>query len=427
MQEKISGLVVAFYVSCLLLAFMMAPSTAQAAELKVGVAKIDITPQEPVLLAGYAARKDPSTGVHDPLSARATVFESNGGRLVLISADILGYYGGSFDYIQKALTERFHLQPSELFLTANHTHSGPAVTVAPDSYPANLAYTHMLKDALIEVVSEASNSMRPARLGAGAGSSPIAVNRRETRPDGPVRLGRNPNGVADREVAVLKVTGTDDSLLKVLFSYACHSTSLGPQHYEISADILGLAAVFAENILKSAPVSAFAGASGDIDPWYRILPDFHNEPGWTPETTLMANMLGTEVVHTVRAARPLGDDATIRSSFVTLELPGKERGKTTATPEAPPGKINITAARVGDVAFIGFGCEMLTEVGMAIKAASPFEQTFLITHCNGAAGYLPPAHVYKEGGYEVESSPFAPAAAGLVVRQALRMLYALKD
>ena len=87
--------------------------------------------------------------------------------------------------------------------------------------------------------------------------------------------------------------------------------------------------------------------------------------------------------------------------------------------------MNITAAKVGDVAFVGFGCEMCTEIGTAIKAGSPFKHTFLITHCNGTTGYLAPAHLYREGGYEVKSSPFAVPAADMVIKQALKMLYSL--
>ena len=38
---------------------------------------------------------------------------------------------------------------------------------------------------------------------------------------------------------------------------------------------------------------------------------------------------------------------------------------------------------------------------------------------------LPPTKYYKEGGYEIKSSPFAPAAADQVIRQVLKMLYQL--
>ncbi len=69
--------------------------------------------------------------------------------------------------------------------------------------------------------------------------------------------------------------------------------------------------------------------------------------------------------------------------------------------------------------------EVLTEIGMAIKAGSPCKHTFVITHCNGSAGYLPPEHLYVEGGYEITSSAFAPQAAEMAVKQAVKMLHEL--
>jgi hypothetical protein len=74
------------------------------------------------------------------------------------------------------------------------------------------------------------------------------------------------------------------------------------------------------------------------------------------------------------------------------------------------------------VAFVGLGGEVFNEIGKAIKAASPFPHTVVITHCNGAAGYLPTQPSYDEGGYEIKSSPFAPAAAEQVVKEAVQML-----
>ena len=75
---------------------------------------------------------------------------------------------------------------------------------------------------------------------------------------------------------------------------------------------------------------------------------------------------------------------------------------------------------------MGLGAEVLTDVGLAIKRASPFPQTIVITHCNGAADYLPPQHLYVEGGYEVQSSPFASTAADVLVKRVTVMLHALR-
>jgi hypothetical protein len=196
---------------------------------------------------------------------------------------------------------------------------------------------------------------------------------------------------------------------------------------------LGIAAQFVEKILGpnvSAPV--FAGASGDIDPWYRVLPSFETENGWIPEPELLGILLGEEVVHVFRDIEKMSPNAVIKTDFATLELPGKKRersrrGQDEEQEEGPlTRELNVTAARVGDVGFVGIGCELLTEVGMAIKAGSPYEHTFVITHCNGRSGYLPPKKLYKEGGYEVTSTGFAPQAADILVKRSLEMLYGLK-
>jgi hypothetical protein len=86
----------------------------------------------------------------------------------------------------------------------------------------------------------------------------------------------------------------------------------------------------------------------------------------------------------------------------------------------------MTAAAVGEVAFLAVDCEALVEIGKAIKAVSPFRHTFIVTNCNGGSGYLPPAHLYGERGYEVDLSGFAPEAAGIVVEKATWMLSLLR-
>ena len=83
-------------------------------------------------------------------------------------------------------------------------------------------------------------------------------------------------------------------------------------------------------------------------------------------------------------------------------------------------------ARVGGIAFVGLGGEVFNELGKAIKANSPFQPTFVLTHCNGAAGYIPTEESYPSGGYEVESSQFAAGCGEKIVAEALRMLKELQ-
>jgi hypothetical protein len=426
-----------FSVACqsLLIALAVNPAQlhAETAEgLKAGAARIDITPDKPVQMSGYASRKDLSTGVHDPLSARVLAFKAGDKRLILISTDIIGFYEGTADYLRKALLGEFQLQPSELFLAAIHTHAAPSLTLNKErGHPHNVEYTEALKDKLIEAVRQALGGMEPACIGLGVGACSVGANRRELRVanDGKtsIVLGRNPNGMTDKEVLVMEVARPNGTPLAVAFDYATHGTSLGPGNYVISGDIPGLAEQFIERILGFDTVApAFIGASGDIDPWYRVLPAFNDEPGWIPEPVLLGALLGQEVVHVYRGIKdrlPV-DGIKMASQFAMLPLPSKPREGVSPV-KIDASAFAITVARLGDVAFVGLGGEVFTEIGLAIKAGSPCRHTFVITHCNGAAGYLVPKEAHVQGGYEVTSSPFAPQAADIVVREAIRMLHDL--
>jgi hypothetical protein len=74
-------------------------SVTPASPPRGGFARVDITPGEPVTMSGYADRKGLSQGVQDPLSARAVAFESDGERLVLVSTDVIGFYGDTADSV----------------------------------------------------------------------------------------------------------------------------------------------------------------------------------------------------------------------------------------------------------------------------------------------------------------------------------------
>ncbi len=401
--------------------------------LSAGLAKIDITPDIPVMLYGYASRKTLSEGIHDHLFARAVVFENSGRKFVLVTADIGSFTDTLYSVIKKSIKEKFNLKDSELFLAAIHSHSSPVVSL--DSRKINInnvQYTRELNQKLLTLIGEAFKNLRPVNSGVGVGYSPVGSNRRETTPEGSITLGRNPYGPTDKEVLVMKLAAPDGTTVGALYDYATHATSLGADNMQISGDVLGISEQFVEKILGKDVISpVFAGASGNIDPWYRILPGFNSENGWIPEPVLLGTLLGEEVVHVFNDIHDVVPGGEISSSIATIqcprrtldekddELPGLD--KQTTVP------VNITVAHIGnDVAFIGFNVEMFTEIGMRIKQGSPFKHTFIITHCNGSSGYLPFSPLYKEGGYEINSTHFKIGSDEIVIKKALRMLYDLK-
>lgn len=404
----------------------------QGAGLRAGVARVDITPSQPCMLSGYASRTNLSTGVHDPLSARAVAFEHGGHRVVLVSSDIIGFYGDMAEHMRARITAACGLRPDELVLTAIHTHAAPTLTLEEGKlHPNNLEYTKVLRERLIAACQAAITNLRPARIRFGSGASPVGVNRREPYLDKAgntqIRLGRNPAIPIDTEVQVLEIREVaGDRMTSALFAYATHSTSLGAKNLVVSGDVHGLAEQFVERHLGSGVIAAaFAGASGNVDPWFRVLPGIKTENDWMPEPVLLGTMLGEEVVHTLGRTHDLGGDGPVASLIKTVELPAKTE------PEKPPGAptvpLTISVARVGDVAIVGLGAEVFNEIGRAIKDRSPFPHTMVVTHCNGGAGYLVLREAYAQGGYEVKTSPFAPEAAERVLRDIDGMLAQLKE
>ena len=123
---------------------------------------------------------------------------------------------------------------------------------------------------------------------------------------------------------------------------------------------------------------------------------------------------------------PTATNGPIRSVLKTVMLPAKPDGAAAAS-TGPARPFNLTAGRVGDIAFVGFGGEVFNEIGKAVKTASPFRSTFVFTHCNGVAGYVPTRASYAEGGYEVQTSPFAPGADEQLIEAALQALRELSE
>ena len=84
--------------------------------------------------------------------------------------------------------------------------------------------------------------------------------------------------------------------------------------------------------------------------------------------------------------------------------------------------IEQTCITVNDCAFLSFPGELFTEIGMHIKAKSPFLHTYIIGLANGEIGYVPTRKAISEGGYAVNTREVADEAEEIVVSQSLKLL-----
>ena len=92
----------------------------------VGLAQVDITPEEPVRMGGYAGRTTPSQGVLDPLLAKAMVVEwSEGERGVIITTDLVGVDADFAAVVCDDIKKATGLERRQIIINYSHTHAGP--------------------------------------------------------------------------------------------------------------------------------------------------------------------------------------------------------------------------------------------------------------------------------------------------------------
>src|SRR5262245_49363033 len=99
----------------------------QPLEWKAGIASAVITPTTSMLMAGYAARKEPSEGTEQELFAKALAIEDrSGNRVVFVTTDLIGVSGRLRTVVTGQLQEKLKLPPHVVVMNAPHTTSGAA-------------------------------------------------------------------------------------------------------------------------------------------------------------------------------------------------------------------------------------------------------------------------------------------------------------
>ena len=91
-------------------------------------------------------------------------------------------------------------------------------------------------------------------------------------------------------------------------------------------------------------------------------------------------------------------------------------------------KTPVQALRIGGLGIATFPGEAFVELGLEVKARSPFKPTLLIELANDYRGYLPTVEGHELGGYETwraKSSYLEKEAAPKMVSAALRRLEAV--
>jgi neutral ceramidase len=421
-----------------------------AQEFRAGAARAKITPEELGWLGGYGHRNRPAEGVAADLWTRALALEDNQGhRCILANADIHIFTRRLHREIVEAARTRFGLEKDDVMLIATHTHSGPALPEGFDpiiSWGLNehelrklQAAADRIRDQTLDAMGRALAGLRPARLSFGRGEARFGVNRRVRTGDGDYTFGANPEGVADPDVPVLLVESPDRTPLAVVFTYACHNTTIRNGHkgfYQYHPDYAGVAAEQVERQLPGSTAIYVTGAAGEIDPQ----PQGGLEQAERHGKTLAAVVLAT-LDRPQR--RPIGgplrtkyqeillplDKIPSRQKYIELsQSPGAYRQRHarqilaqmeagTLPSEVP---LPIQVWRFGkDLTLVALAGEVGVEYALRLKREFGADQVWPVAYANEVPCYIPSARVLREGGYEAgwdrDKGPEVPGATGNIL------------
>ena len=238
-------------------------------KLKAGVYRVDITGPIGISMVGYYARDGVSTGVERPMTATALVLSTDTAKIAIVACDLAFIQNPAVDEIRSRIAAAIGTEPHCILINCSHTHCGPTLpgfTFESEAQRAMQAtYLENLKHQLIGCVQAANHRLRPARIGFDRGSAVVGINRREQDTDGKYVLGENPDGPLDTDVAVVRVDEAGGKPMAVLFTYGCHTVTMGPKCLMQTPDFPGPARQLIEDA-TGATALYLQAAAGNINP-----------------------------------------------------------------------------------------------------------------------------------------------------------------
>jgi len=239
-----------------ILFFLLCITSTARAELSVGFATTDVTPEingkRPVWMAGFGHGRAATT-VHDPLKVRAVVLDDGERKVAMVGVDAIGLQLPTIERIRAALPG------FEFVLVAStHVHHAPDVIGIWGKNPflsgVDDGYIDLVVERVVEAVKTAAATSAQKRAAASYGTASAPQLLRDSR---------LPH-VLDEVLRV--VTFRDpagDKVLGIVVQWNCHPEVLGRGNTEITADFVASTVAELERRFR-APVVFLSGALGGL-------------------------------------------------------------------------------------------------------------------------------------------------------------------
>ncbi|MBI4662859.1 MAG: hypothetical protein HY735_28930 [Verrucomicrobia bacterium] len=442
---------------------LLALAPLAGAELRVGRAKVVITPPVGCVM-GNSYGVQISTGVTSHIHAKAVVFEVDGAKAAIVACDLISLHRPIVARARALIAERSGVSPDRVILAATHCHAGPQThpplyNLGPESArKLSEAYVEKLPGLIAESVRLAEADLQPAKISVGRGrEDSISFNRRYLLRDGRVTMGARAADVVrragpiDPEVGVVYLEAPDGTPLVTIVNFALHVAIVGGT--KTSADYPHTLAEALGRVKGEGMLTVFLnGMSGNINHVDALYSG--RRLGGEAEAARVGTVLAAAVLKTYRTLQPL-EPSHLRAASRPVRVPvppvpspeqlESARAVLSRWGKGAPFAEVIQAWRAldlaeygrdggwnsevqaivfgGDLALVGYPGDSFVEMGLFIKQNSPYTFTFVSEQsANGSISYVPNEKAFPEGGYEVVSARVAPGGGEVLAVAASRLL-----
>lgn len=397
-----------------------------------GAAQLDITP---VIGTTMPTLFNPRTsvGIHDPLHAKTLVLRAGETTVAIACCDLLCIPTMDVVAARELVEERCGIPGDHVLICATHTHTaaGPGGRFVFEMEPAD--YHTWLIHRIADAVTMARDRLRPARVAWGAGALPQHVhNRRLRMRDGSVVMNPKrqdpaivePAGPTDPTITIAAVVEPNGDPIALVGNYALHYVG-GIGGKVFSADYYGeVGRILNERRGAEFPVLWTNGCSGDVNNIDFFSPPPKREP--FEQIQLVAADAAAEALRIWEGITPtdaIDVSVAVERFDVPLRRPDPEELKVAkalyADQQAPrdkqwvlakemvqaselssPVPAEVQAIRISDLAIAALPGEIFCQLGLDLKAQSPFDATMVVGLANGYLGYIPTPEALEQGGYE---------------------------
>ena len=446
-----------FLVPHALVAILCGLGELASAELRVGAAKVDISPtQLPVLVNGGFLPNRANT-ITTRIHARAIVLDDGKERIGICVVDSCILARQLCDEAKALAAGAGKLREDRILISATHTHTAPSSYGALGTDP-DPTYVPLLRQKIAEALLTAEKRLQPAKVGWGSARADnfTALRRWILRPDrvrndpfgnptvrATMHAAKNlddvtgPTGPEDPELSLIAFQTLSGEPIAVLSNFSMHY--FGGQK-AISSDYFGLYCQQLEEFLSGAKDSEVVavmshGCSGDI--WKKdymqpraeadgsveqytvglleIAKKAYEKIDYAPDADLAMAQAELPLKYRVPDAQRLHwatqivEEMGERSPKDQREVYAREQ---VILHQRQSTELVLQAIRIGDIAITTTANETYALTGLKLKSQSPLAKTMVIELANGGEGYIPPPEQHHLGGYNT----WAARSAGLEIR-----------